>query len=71
MKNAVKYFEKLTEISNDYVPYLYMSYAYEYLYSATNDKAYLNKSKKTTKKSYSLNSTNTYVKEQITQISNL
>ena len=71
MKNAVKYFEKLTEISNDYAPYLYLSYAYEYLYSATNDKAYLNKSKEAAKKSYSLNSTNTYVKEQITQISNL
>lgn len=71
MKNAAKYFEKLTEISNDYVPYLYLSYAYEYLYKETKDKAYANKSENAVKKAYNLNSSDKYVQEQMTHISNL
>lgn len=40
MQNAIKYFEKLLEIRNDYVVNLYLSYANEYLYSQTKDEKY-------------------------------
>ena len=71
MKNAIKYFEKLTQISQDFVPYLYLSYANEYMYELTNDKSYLNKSKEAIKKASLYNNSNRFVKEQVNKISDL
>ena len=65
MKNAVKYFEQLASIKNDYIPYLYLSYANEYLYKSTGDKAYLKKSKYAIKKAAQLNKSDKYVIEQL------
>lgn len=71
MNNAVKYFEKLSNVSNDYTTYLYLSYAYEYLYAQTKDKSYINKSKTAIKKAAELNKNDKYVQEQISDIVNL
>lgn len=41
MENAIKYFEQLAELTGDYVPFLYLSYANEYMYEKTNNQKYL------------------------------
>ena len=71
MKNAVKYFEKLTDISDDFAPYLYLSYANEYLYQQTKDSSYLKKAKVAINKAYALNKNNTDITDQIKSIENL
>lgn len=71
MKNAIKYFKKLSEISNDYTIYLYLSYANEYLYKQTKEKSYLTKAKENAKKASELNKNSEIVKEQLTETINL
>ena len=71
MKNAVKYFEKLTEISNDFVPYLYLSYANEYLYKQNKTSSYLKKSIEAIKKAKQINSSDKYVVEQLNELDSL
>ncbi len=64
MKNAAKYFDKLTEVKNSYIPYLYLSYANEYLYKQTKDNKYKKRAQKAIEQAYALNSNDKYVKEQ-------
>lgn len=64
MKNAIKYFDKLSEIKSDYVTYLYLSYANEYLYNQTKEEKYKKCAKKAIEQAYALNATDSYVKEQ-------
>lgn len=66
MTDAIKYFHKLADVNpNDYAPYLYISYASEYLYKQTSDSKYLKLAKKAAEKAKSKDSTNKYIQEQI------
>ncbi len=62
MENAIKYFEKLG--GKDYVNYLYISYANEYLYKQTHKDKYLTEAKNAIEKAQSLAPSNKYVQEQ-------
>lgn len=64
MDDAIKYFKKLSELSNDYIPYLYLSYANEYLYRCTKANKYLNLSKKYLNEAKKINSSDGYVQRQ-------
>lgn len=44
MESAIKYFNQLGDISTDYVPHLYISYANQYLYETTGKKKFFKKS---------------------------
>lgn len=66
MDDAIKYFKMLADANpDDYVPYLYISYANEYLYKQTSDVKYLKFAKKSAEKAKAKNSTNKYIQEQI------
>ena len=69
MQNAIKYFEKLNNITENYITYLYISYANEYLYNITQDEKYLKQSYKTALKANGLEPSDKYSKEQIENIS--
>ena len=62
MENAIKYFEKLG--GKDYVNYLYISYANEYLYKQTHKNKYLTEAKNAIEKAQSLAPADKYVQEQ-------
>ena len=64
MTDAVKYFQKLSEISNSYISYLYLSYANEYLYKQTKDNKYQKRAQKAIEQAYLINPKDKYVKEQ-------
>ena len=64
MQDAAKYFDKLTEVTNSYIPYLYLSYANEYLYKQTKDSKYQKRAQKAIEQAYALNPSDEYVKEQ-------
>ena len=49
MNLAIKYFMQWSEISNSYVPHLYMSYCYENLYKETQKNKFLEKAVKEAK----------------------
>ena len=47
MKNAIKYFDKLAELQEDnYIPYVYLSLANEFVYNKTGKKKFLKRAKK-------------------------
>lgn len=49
MKSAIKYLTQWSEISNSYIPHLYLSYCYEYLYKQTEKSGFLKKAVKEAK----------------------
>ena len=66
MKDAIKYFHKLVELQEDnYIPYLYLSLANEYLYNQTGKKKFLKHAKKSIIKAAKLNPADDNVIEQI------
>jgi len=65
MKQAIKNFRKLSKISKSYVPYLYISYAYEYLFKQTKQDKYLTRAQKYAKKAKKIAPKDKYVKKQI------
>ena len=66
MKDAIKYFHKLIELQEDnYIPYLYLSLANEYLYNQTGKKKFLKHAKKSIIKAAKLNPADDNVIEQI------
>ncbi len=67
MENAVKYFEKLKE--KDYIVYLYISYANEYLYNQTHKDKYLTSAKEAIEKAKELAPDDKYVQEQVNALS--
>ena len=71
MEKAIKYFEKLNDITNDYVSYLYISYANEYLYNITKENKYLKASLKSANSALELNNQDEYAIEQVKNITNL
>lgn len=71
MDDAIKYFNKLGELTVDYVPYLYISYANEYLYNQSKDEKYLKNALKSIEKAKELNPQDKYVNEQYKEIENL
>lgn len=71
MKTATKYFNKLTDISDNYAYYLYDSYANEYLYKTTNENKYLKRANKAITLAQSLAPENKHVKKQISDLENL
>lgn len=64
MADAIKYFNKYSEISNDYVTQLYLSYANEFLYKQLNNEKYLEQATKAINKAKLLNPNDKYVIEQ-------
>ncbi len=71
MRDAAKYFGKLSNISDSFTPFLYLSYANEYLYKQTQDNKYKKRAKNAAKKAKSLQSNNEFVKEQIKSVKSL
>ncbi|MBO6088467.1 M48 family metalloprotease [bacterium] len=71
MQNAIKYFEKLLDLKNDYVTNLYLSYANEYLYNQTHDEKYKKSAQKYVNNAKMLNSSDENVIEQYKQIYSL
>ncbi len=65
MENAVKYFGQLAELTSDYVPYLYLSYANEYMYKQTNNSKYLKNAIAAIEMANQLNSADANVKKQL------
>ena len=70
MEAAIKYFEKLTDVEDSYVPYLYIAYANEYLYRQTKEDKYLKQSKKALEKAQNYGK-NEYITEEIDVINSL
>ncbi len=68
MKNAIKAFKKLAEISDSYVPYLYISYAFEYLYKTEHKEKYLNRAIKSAEKAKMFEPKNKFVKKQLSEL---
>lgn len=69
MKEAIKFFSLLTDENKDnYIPYVYMSYANEYVYKQTGKKRFLRRAKKSIIKAAKLNPADDNV---IMQIKNL
>lgn len=71
MDNALKYFGKLSEKSDDYIPYLYLSYANEYKYNQTGEKQYLKTAQKTAKEAKKFAPSNKYILKQISDLKSL
>lgn len=71
MKDAAKYFEKLADIKNDYVSYLYLSYANEYLFFEMQAERYLKDAKNAILKASELNPNDNDVKAQLMNLQNL
>lgn len=46
MQSAIKYLSQWSEITDSYIPHLYLSYCYEYLYKETNKSKFLKKALK-------------------------
>lgn len=65
MEKAIKNFKTLAKITETYVPYLYISYAYEYLYNETNEDKYLKRAKKYAKEAQNLAPDNKTIAKQI------
>lgn len=70
MKNAIKYFSQWGEISESYVPHLYLSYCYEYLYKLTQKKKFLVKAIEEVKIANSLEEKNKHVEKQFEELKN-
>jgi len=64
MENAIKYFEKLNNVEESYITYLYLSYANEYLYNSTKKEKYLKQAKNYIEKASSLNSNDENINAQ-------
>lgn len=64
-KNALKYFKKLADIKETYIPYLYISYACENLYNQSHEKKYMKWAQKAVKKANNLNSNSKDVQSQL------
>lgn len=71
MENAAKYFRMLAKQKDDYIPYLYCSYANQYLYNQTKDSKYLNRAAKSIKRAKELAGDDRYVIEQVESVENL
>ena len=66
MKDAIKYFHMLTELQEEnYIPYLYLSLANEYVYNKTGKKKFLKHAKKSIIKAVKLKPADDYVIEQV------
>ncbi|MBE7702810.1 MAG: hypothetical protein E7Z89_02035 [Cyanobacteria bacterium SIG28] len=68
MLEAIKYFTQWTEISSSYIPHLYLSYAYEYLYKQNPDKKLLKKAKEAAKMASAIAPKDENVKAQIADL---
>ena len=66
MKDAIKYFHMLTELQEEnYIPYLYLSLANEYVYNKTGKKKFLKLAKKSIIKAAKLKPADDNVIEQV------
>ncbi len=68
MKNAIKYFSQWAEISNSYIPHLYLSYCYENMYNLTQKKKFLAKAIEEVKLANSLEQNNKHIKKQFEEL---
>lgn len=71
MKNAIKYFSQWAEISNSYVPHLYLSYSYEYLYNQTKKPNLLEKAQKEVKTANLIAPDDDNIKKQLLDLASL
>lgn len=68
MKKAIKNFKRLAKLTESYVPYLYISYAYEYLYNETQKENYIKMAKKAAYKAMEFAQNDKNVKKQLKDI---
>lgn len=68
MHAAIKYFSKLAKIKGDYVSYLYLSYAAEYLFNTVKNPKYLKLSLKAIEKAKSLAPQDKNVSDQYDEV---
>lgn len=68
MESAAKYFFELGELTNDYVPYLYTSYANEYIYKKTMKRKFLRRAFKSAVKANELKPEDENVLQQISEL---
>lgn len=68
MNNAIKYFQQWAKITNDYIPHLYTSYAYEYLYKISGNKSNLKSARKSASIAHSLQPDSKEVFAQLTAL---
>lgn len=71
MTKAEKYFKKLANLTNSYIPYLYLSYTEEQMYSATKNDKYFKNAQNYVKKAVELNPNDENVKKQINDLNAL
>lgn len=71
MKNAIKYFSKWADMSNSYIPHLYLSYSYENLYKQTNKPKFLEKAQEEAKLANTITPNEKNVTQQIVDVSSL
>ena len=64
-EKSMKYFKKLADIKESYIPYLYISYAAENLYNKTHEKKYMKWAVKAVKKAAELKPGEENVKAQL------
>ena len=68
METAIKYFSKLAKIKEDYVSYLYISYAFQYLYNTEKKPKYLKLSVKAAQKAKDIEPQDKNVSEQFDEV---
>ncbi len=70
IENAIKYFSQWAEISDSYIPHLYLSYCYENMYNSTHKKKFLAKAIEEVKSANTLEQDNKHVKKQFEELKN-
>ena len=68
MESAAGYFFQLAQLTNDYVPYLYTSYANEYIYKKTQKRKFLKRAFKSAFKANELKPNDENVLQQISDL---
>ena len=68
MKNAIKYFNAWGDATGSYIPYLYASYAYEYLHKKTGKEKFLKGAEKMAITANELEPNNEHVEKQLASL---
>lgn len=69
--SAIKYFTQWSELSNSYIPHLYLSYCYERMYKQTQKPKLLKKAIEEAKLANLIEQSNTYVKQQLNDLKDM
>lgn len=69
--SAIKYFTQWSELSNSYIPHLYLSYCYERMYKQTQKPKLLKKAIEEAKLANLIEQNNTYIKQQLNDLKDM